>query len=211
MNETKTKAREENPIINVVLIIELKNKEGKRDLESERLERIIKAYSKYYVMIEHDKDQEEDGTYKRPHEHIIMELKHRQRPLTLIKKLSEDLNIKVERISIRPMRNKQLATQYMLHLNNPEKTNYNITELITNDIEQMYEDLTDTNENERLTAAKLINIIKKETSKVKILRIIGLKNYNRYIRVIDMLLEEKNFDYEFKKEFLECVPTSKKD
>lgn len=82
---------------------------------------IIQNYK--YARIYHDKDKEESGEIKKPHYHIVMFVGNNPRNR---KAISKEVGIKENYIE---GCNKEKMLLYLIHYNNPEKTQYDIEEV----------------------------------------------------------------------------------
>lgn len=174
---------------NYILVIESYDKENKRDIEIEVVETFLRAYCNFYAYILHDKDINKDtGELKRPHYHVYMTLQRRNRFTWVLNRLNE-VNVPKHVVSILPSYSEHINLQYLLHLNDKDKHQYAIFEIVTNNNEHLSNILSD-KELTVLTTQKLLQVIDDcNYSKIKILRVIGLGNYTRYFRVIDMVIE----------------------
>lgn len=76
-----------------------------------------------FVYIKHDKDTFEDGKPKKPHYHLLLVFP-RERS---INKIAEQLHVPVNLIQWKAYLDK--AVQYLIHMNNPEKAQYECEQL----------------------------------------------------------------------------------
>lgn len=90
---------------------------------------IIEQYGKY-AWILHDKDVDKEGELKDPHYHIYLEFPNARS----LNSIAEELNIPPNMIEV--VRDKNGILKYLTHANNPEKYQYDISEIHSNfDIE----------------------------------------------------------------------------
>lgn len=94
-------------------------KEDEEQMKS--MEYIINNYK--YARIYHDKDKEEDGSIKKPHYHIIIYIGNNPRNRHAI---AIETNIKENYIE---GCNKEKMLLYLIHYNNPDKTQYDMEEV----------------------------------------------------------------------------------
>lgn len=76
-----------------------------------------------YVYIKHDLDKFDDGTYKKVHYHLLLNFPREKS----IKRLAEQLGVPINLIKWKAYLD--LSVQYLIHLNNPEKAQYDIEAL----------------------------------------------------------------------------------
>lgn len=144
---------------------------------------------KYYSII-HDKDTLDNGELKTPHIHLLVELVSRQRKSTILNKMSKCVNIPLECISVDECRNISKAAQYLLHLNNQNKYQYNKEDISTNDEERL-KYLLMSDEKTDLTTDELFDIVDNARNVRELIKKIGIKCYMQYGRVIDLLWKDK--------------------
>lgn len=70
----------------------------------------------------HDKDTTEDGSYKRPHWHVIISYSS----VKTLTQVQDDFGHLAANGYIQPVRDMRAACRYLLHLDNPEKAKYHI-------------------------------------------------------------------------------------
>lgn len=177
------------------IVLEKYDQEKKNEIINNSLENALKAICDLYAFINHDKDTKDNGEPEREHIQAYIELKNRSYAKTLLKRLSYLLNINENRIGLRTRkRDDRIANiQYLIHLNDPEKHQYAPFEIITNNRELIDGILV--NEITELTAKSLLEIINRhKRDKRKIMLEIGLKQYNKYFRIIQDICE-KQWDY----------------
>ena len=111
-----------------------------------------------YATIVHDKDIQEDGTFKTIHQHIFLNTRdHTYTKEELLSKLSQDLAIPQECISLGPAGNLYSVIRYLTHREQKWKAQYDAKDIFTNsweEIEPYY--LTDMEVLEQATTQKEI-------------------------------------------------------
>lgn len=160
------------------LVIMQENENG--TLNIEKLEKYINIYCSYYFIILHDKDTNEHGEIKKPHYHIVMKTRKRITLGGLLRDLSELLNINKTSISARETINEIASIRYLLHLDYDEKHQYAPFEILTKRHDILKNALDGKEITQELTAQLLIEIIKENKNKLKIMEKIGLNNYQKY-------------------------------
>lgn len=149
-------------------------------LNIEKLEKYINIYCSYYFIILHDKDTNEHGEIKKPHYHIVMKTRKRITLGGLLRDLSELLNINKTSISARETINEIASIRYLLHLDYENKQIYAPYEILTKRHDILKTALDGKEIADELTAQLLIEIVKENKNKLKIIEKIGLNNYQKY-------------------------------
>ena len=91
----------------------------------ELLRDLIKKYDYAYIL--HDKDKEDNGTFKKPHYHLLIFFPNARWGSSILKE------IKIDNSNLIEFRdNKVAAIQYLLHSNNLDKYQYPIEDIISN-------------------------------------------------------------------------------
>ena len=164
-------------------------------IESNELEKAINIYCSYYFIILHDKDTNEHGEIKKPHYHIVMKTRKRITLGGLLQELSDLLKIDKTVISARETINETASIRYLLHLDYEEKNKYAPYEILTKRHDILKNALDGKEIANELTANLLIEIIKENKNKLKIMEKIGLNNYTKYrgtiIDIINQLQDDE--------------------
>lgn len=147
-----------------------------------------------YITILHDKDIDNCGMLKNPHYHLVVKLEERTRAKTFLNKLSNILQCDTVNIQIDECFDYIASIQYLLHLNNKDKYQYDINAITTNVDFELLESYLSSNVNIELTADLLIKFVESGYSKTEILKKIGLTKFNLYYKVIDYLIEHLRHD-----------------
>ena len=169
-------------------------------IDTKELEKAINIYCSYYFIILHDKDTNEHGEIKKPHYHIVMKTRKRITLGGLLRELSELLKIDKTAISARETINEMASIRYLLHLDYQEKHQYAPFEILTKRHDILKTALDGKETTQELTAQLLIEIIKENKNKLKIMEVIGLNNYTRYRGVIVDIINQLEQD-----EFIESL------
>lgn len=184
------------------IVIEHINNETSEITNIKLLYNYLNYASSYYAEILHNKDIDNDNPneLERPHHHIIVKYKEITRKSTIIKALSKLMNIPEKMITVKRCNDIIIETQYLIHMNNPEKYQYAPFEITTKNKEKVSEILANKIENEDITALELVEMIAKNGNRIKLLKEIGLKTYNKYFRVIEMLTTKTQLTHEEREE-----------
>lgn len=137
-----------------------------------------------YAYILHEKDLKEDNNPKTPHIHLVLTSDKGASSNTWIKALSEVLDVEKEAISVEPVRSLNSALRYLLHLDNPEKHQYE-KEAIHSNMGKALEDALSYHD---ITLEGL----KKCSTASEYLTYVGLDNYSKYRMAWKDLLEESS-------------------
>lgn len=171
------------------LVIEYFDKEKNKSITTEDILTAIKPICLEYYFIRHYADLNENGELKHDHYHLIIKLPKRIRKSTLIRVLASQLNINDNLITADILYNKRMSVRYLIHLDDPNKYQYSECQIFTNNDEALFNYLHYDIEN--LDTDRLIDVvIKCNFNKIEIMRVLGLKIYNQYWRMIDIILRE---------------------
>lgn len=111
------------------------------------LEILKSQCSKFSISPLHDSDMNADETQKKPHWHIVLIFENKK-SYAQIKQISDNINGAPPQkiVSV------QASLRYQCHLDNPEKAQYNISEVIAVGLNYEKEIMSDSEFNERLRA-----------------------------------------------------------
>lgn len=163
------------------------------------MEYLIRNYP--YARIKHDKDKEEDGTIKKEHYHIIIYVGQNPRNR---KAISKETNIKENYIE---GCNKDNMLLYLIHYNNPEKTQYDIEEVDGELSKELYKLIESKTQYQRDKLKEIIKYINKnEYNTIENVTIFSIDNnyyevlkQNQYL--ITKIIQERNTNYVNKRYF----------
>ena len=149
----------------------------------------LKAYNSNFdfYSILHDSDIKDNGELKTPHYHIVISFKNgfRTRCATILNLFEDDTRLC---ISIQLCVNLFSSIRYLIHLDNETKFQYSKDLISTNNKRMLSNYLEGNTELENLCASELIWICKVlEYRRLAILDYIGLNNFNKYYKVIDLI------------------------
>ena len=149
----------------------------------------LKSYNSNFdfYSILHDSDIKDNGELKTLHYHIVISFKNgfRTRCVTILNLFDDDTRLC---ISIQLCVNLTSSIRYLIHKDNETKFQYSRDLISTNNKRMLSNYLEGSTELENLCASELICICKDlEYRRMKILDYIGLNNFNKYYKVIDMI------------------------
>lgn len=149
-----------------------------------RLNRLLGELVCNYAYILHDSDYHKDLTKKNDHLHLILWNCDKRRTFaTMINYLSERLNLNPFAISIEKVVSLEGSIQYLIHLNDIEKTQYDVEKIHTNlSCEEL--DLFIYSPNKAVTFDRLKVLIIQNDRLTDIIENIGISMYRAYRPVI---------------------------
>lgn len=172
----------------VSVIIQLQ----KQQFDYQHLKNWLSANANLWAYIVHDKDKHEDNTDKGLHLHLKFILNNNKGPRlsTTLNELSKLLSIDKTAFTIEKMESVAGSLQYLIHKNDPEKHQYDVSEIVSNLSESELNTYLYA-ETEDITTDTLIDICTLNwRSKITILKTIGLRYYSRYRGVIADICNE---------------------
>lgn len=141
----------------------------------------------YYIL--HIGEMNEQGDVKVPHFHIILSFGYRVYSSVILDCLSEVLSslYNDNLVTIDYVNDMRSCVRYLIHFDSPNKKQYSIDSIITNnkDISSFF--LT---EKGKLTPDVLLDNIHACSTKSELLTAIGLENFKKYLNVINTLWYE---------------------
>lgn len=176
---------------------DIKFKECLKELE-------IKHNCDYYA-IKHDKDIKEDGTAKIVHYHLITKNDNNIKLTvkTWLEIVSKLFNLDISLISIESIDNKLLVSyiQYLVHLNDAKKTQYQLNDVITNRPLNVRTAINRTNKDRDFIRNNKVDLLNDvllqdmclKLNKLTLLSKIGSKAYKEHKMFIDAIYNEKMF------------------
>lgn len=154
------------------------------------LKDFCQQYMDVYAFILHNKDVLESGEIKTPHIHLVGLLKNnRVRLGTTLSHICEVCKLEPFAITIDKMSDIVGSIQYLIHKNNPEKHPYNISEIITNISEGELATYMNS-DSKSMSIEYLIAVVSENSSKIEIMRQIGLTYYHLYRNTINDIYRE---------------------
>lgn len=153
----------------------------------------LTKYGFLYYAIVHDKDTDLQGALIRSHLHVVLVSSKTLRVKQLIGIIADSFNTNDENIQVQEVISLSGSIQYLLHMNNKEKYQYDKSFILTNDSDNLDGYLLETASMDKLTTKGLLDmILVQEYNRLDLIQAIGIGAYTHYHKVIDEL-------YEFKK------------
>lgn len=136
-----------------------------------------------YAYIVHNLDCENDGTPKIPHLHLWAELKVCQRLLTSLNALAKTLACDTMQISIEKPVSMEGCVQYLIHKNDPEKTQYDMASIRATFSKEELKSIMET-EAGVFSLSRLESICCRSKNLLEVVRAVGIPIYEKHIRLI---------------------------
>ena len=174
MSESENKSTQWSLVLNNPL-------ENSSGLSCKKILQTLNGIYPFIAVILHDQDINDDGQLKTAHFHLILESK-RTRKSTLLKQISDLLDLPLNCISCKEIINWRKAVRYITHIDYEDKTYYLPSDIYTND--RIYLDSFFASREENICEEKLIEIVRYEKTTAKILLKIGMENYKKYAQII---------------------------
>jgi hypothetical protein len=143
---------------------------------------------KYVFTIIHDKDQE-----KTTHAHAYLTLYEPSTLKELLIELADLLNCEKEQISLEPTNSDYLGVQYLTHKNQPEKEQYNLDQVRTNNQEELSRRIAEKYKSEQDIIIEALNT---SNTMNDLLKKISLADAKKYQSIWTILLKERKADVE---------------
>lgn len=124
------------------------------------IEKIKESYD--YAFILHDKDCDEDGVVKKAHWHVVLRFKNQNWNSSVAKDLGIELNY------IQKVKNFDNALQYLIHYNDTDKYQYDLSEVKGNLRSRLKEKINASNKTEGEKVMELIEWIESYDSIVSV-------------------------------------------
>jgi len=141
----------------------------------------------YYACV-HDKDLYDSGEKKLKHCHIVLECMKRQRAKQIINIMCDSFETNFANVQVDEVVSLVSSIQYLLHINDKNKYQYERKELLSNNQEQADAYLIETPKANELTTQALFDFIfKDKLSRVELIYAIGIGKYQHYKSTIEDL------------------------
>lgn len=145
----------------------------------------------YYAIV-HDRDTDNNGVLKRKHLHIVLCNINRLRVKQLINLLSDVCNTNNENVQVQEVLSLAGSIQYLLHINDVNKFQYNKSEILTNDERNLDGYLLEQIKTNQVTTKVLIDLIfVQECNRLELIQSIGIGSYTHYRNTINDLYDIK--------------------
>lgn len=157
-----------------------------------KLKSLSSIYPCKYFSIVHDKDINEDGTFKNKHIHLVVSFATKIRKKTLLNVLSKVFNADLDAITIDKVFNFSSCVQYLFHLNNSDKYQYNFNECVTNCPDELQSIVSISPISQCDFEGDLFNLCLLAPSKIYVVKKIGMAKYSAYSKAIDVIFNERD-------------------
>lgn len=138
----------------------------------------------------HNHDVLDDGTFKRPHWHIVIESVTKHTTTGIVRDLADCLGVNDNRVSVRECMSLIASIRYLIHIDDPDKYCYVPFDVITTDKAKFIEALNRNDDD--VTIEEVISICRDSNDVIDVMKRLGLKNYQRYRTTIkDVLFYQK--------------------
>lgn len=165
--------------------------------EKDEIIEISKKISKFYYIIKHDKDYNiETGEAKKDHYHILMTFASPLQLGTVLNKFSAVQ--KIQSNSLELIKNIYGAKRYIVHKDNPEKFQYDSTEVETND--PLYKDILADKKSGEDEVKEMLDAFDKRNEKITEREfiesfkssLVQMNSYQRLMSILALKREHRN-------------------
>ena len=159
-----------------------------------KLHEYIESNCSRYSYIEHSADINGYGELEGKHYHCVLVFKTAKRLSTYLNEFCDLFLLpNANGIEIDKLVSEVKSIQYLIHKNNPEKTQHNPSEIVTNIPQQELNTILDSEDDSCVTfeyIMKLIRDMGKYPNKMYLIKCLGLHTYKTYRPVILDILDE---------------------
>ena len=134
----------------------------------------------FYAFILHDKDINESGEVERKHYHIVIVLRNPYSKMTIVNDISSKLMINRNCVGSRKIFDFVLMVQYLIHMNNKEKYQYDLLDIWTNNVNELISIINDGVSQYDMDIVYLIELVRNSNSLSNVYRELGLKKSRTY-------------------------------
>lgn len=150
----------------------------------------------FYAFIKHDSDVDSSNNKEHNHFHIIIICNTSYSKNTIISSFASGLFINRDIVSVRKMKNVVLSVQYLIHMNDKEKYQYDLMDVWSNDINELHSIIFESASQYELDIEYLIELVKSCDFITDVYRILGLDKSKKYRSLLkDMWNEEHPYGY----------------
>lgn len=168
----------------VAIVVSLNAEDYANYVESaESLRDYLAANCSLWAFIKHDLDVQVDGSFKTPHVHIVATGLHRKRLSTWISDISKVMQVGVFAVNVEPLSSFEAQFQYLIHKNNPEKHQYDISEVVTNIPSDQYDLYLDASR-APLDFDEIVRLCESTDDLIDIIEYLGITSWLTYHRVV---------------------------
>jgi len=192
--------RQRNDFIVIIDNLEL-NGRIIREFNTDEIVQYLKTINCHYYLIQHIGELDSNtGVVKKSHTHIVIHMvSPRKRRATLINEIMQGLNVPDTEqneyaFHIDLCNSLFSSVRYLMHLDNPDKSQYGIESVRTNNVDFLNYCYNVDSSKLDYSSLKLIC----ENSEYRpdlIMSVIGLDNFNRYYRCIQALTDTRYYGF----------------
>ena len=164
--------------------------------ELELLQNTLTEIQSFVATIIHDKDLTDNGEPKTIHMHAYIETNEKHTKKQFIDILSELLQIDKQKISVDGTKSNVLMLQYLTHKNQPQKAQYQVDQIITNNKELLIERMNTKYKTKEQKQHDLLNDIKTCKSIIELAEKQGVETANKVRNLFNQVKQEQKQDYE---------------
>ena len=150
----------------------------------------------FVATIIHDKDITNNGEPKTIHAHACIETNEKHTKKQFLNMLSELLKIDRQRISVEGTKSSILMLQYLTHKNQPDKAQYEVERIITNNKELLNERMNTQYKTKEQKQNDLLNDIKACKSIIELADKQGIETANKFRNIFNQIKQEQKQDYQ---------------
>lgn len=150
----------------------------------------LSKYGFLYYAIVHDKDTDLQGALIRSHLHLVLVSSKTLRVKQIIGIIADNFSTNDENIQVQEVVSLAGSIQYLLHMNNKEKYQYDKSNVLTNDTDNLEGYLIENASIDKVTTKGLLDmVLVQEYNRLDLIQAIGIGAYTHYHKVIDELYE----------------------
>lgn len=159
-----------------------------------KLREYVTSQCSTYSYIKHEHDINGYGEVEGLHYHLVLVYKERSRLVTFLNRIADHFGFaNSDGIEIGKTISTTNSIQYLIHKNNPEKTQHKVEEIVTSYPIEELKTIIDSQSDTSVTFEYIYKLIMDRPSKLYLIQCLGINTYKNYRSVIlDMIEEVKN-------------------
>lgn len=143
-------------------------------------EMYLKENAREYGIICHDRDFNDDGSRKILHAHLVFTLKKRVRKGTLVNRVAGFFQVNKPSVVIESYSSFVGSFQYLIHYHNPDKAQYDSSEIISNFDEDEIASILEEKSSSLPDFEALYAIVQNSPMLQDVIKSVGIGVYQRY-------------------------------
>ena len=160
------------------------------------LQNTLTEIQSFVATIIHDKDLTDNGEPKTIHMHAYIETNEKHTKKQFIDILSELLQIDKQKISVDGTKSNVLMLQYLTHKNQPNKAQYEVDRIITNNKELLNERMNTKYKTKEQKNNDLLADITNCKTILELTEKQGIETANKYRNTFNQIKQEQKQDYQ---------------